>query len=69
MALPSKVYMGMSSFGKTNLLFNLTDIIRGAAVDQKIVGEALMGFCLRLASPRTDTGSENFIQHRCMDFS
>lgn len=43
MALPSKVYMGMSSFGKTNLLFNLTDIIRGAAVDQKTVGESING--------------------------
>lgn len=43
MALPSKVYMGMSSFGKTNLLFNLADIIRGAAVDQKRVGENING--------------------------
>lgn len=42
MALPTTVYMGMSSFGKTNL-FNLADIIRGAAVDQKTVGESING--------------------------
>lgn len=43
MTLPSKVYTGMSFFRKTNPLFNLADIIWGAAVDQKIIGGSIRG--------------------------
>lgn len=33
----------MSSLGKSNPLFNLIDIIKGTAVDQKIIGKNIKG--------------------------